>query len=350
MKPVRDPIGATRKQEQPEALMTVAESRLPIGVIVPTLNVRAALTEHLMQMRTWLGSVEEVLVVDSFSTDGTFELLQAELHHPGLRLFQCPPGLYQAWNYGIERLAAPFAYISTIGDPITPEGLRHLAATAEDLRSDVVISPPEFLDASARPLNDRRWPIHNLLDWSAAQQPLRVKPWRVFLAATLDVPQGILGSSASNLYRTAILRRFPFPSEYGHEADTAWGIARSLDVSWALTPSVFSKFRFHSTASLLNAEDKAALVGRLLDLARQTLHRAPDHGSVMPLPEGLLSQLREVPAAVEQLYECQRRYDLARRRFQPWSLNPAAWQARAQRNRCRSLLRKSVSQILQFSA
>lgn len=323
---------------------------LPIGVVVPTLNARPWLAAHLSQMRTWADRMEEIIVVDSHSTDGTVELLQTEMRHPRLRLLQCPPGLYESWNYGVEHLTARFTYISTVGDPITGDGLEHLAETAEALGSDVVISRPEFLDAAGQPMADRRWPIDALLDWCRPQQPLRVAPWRVFLAATRDVPEGILGSSASNLYRTATLKRFSFPVEYGHEADTAWGIAHAFDVSWAATPRVFSKFMFHSTAGLLSAEQKAALVGRLLDLARQSLRQSLGLSSPTPVPEALLPWLRELPEAVQQLHESQRRYDQARRRFRPWSLNPAAWQARAQRNRGRARVREISAQIVRCSA
>jgi hypothetical protein len=350
MKPLHDLVGATRKEEPSKALLSMSEFHLPIGVVLPTLNVRAALPEHLEQMRSWLELVDEVVVVDSFSTDGTFELLQAELHHPRLRLFQRPPGLYQAWNYGIERLTARFTYVSTVGDPITAGGLQHLAVTAEEFRSDVVISRPELLDAAGQPMTDKRWPIDNLLDWCAPRQPLRVESWRAFVATMLNVPEGILGSSASNLYRTATLQRFPFQPEYGHEADTAWAIAHALEVSWALTPRVVSKFTFHSGAGLLSMERMAALNGSLLDLARQTLRRPLDQASPAPVPEGLLPWLRELPAALENLRECQRRYNQARARLLPWLFNPAAWRARAQRNYWRARLPEIRTQILRWPA
>ena len=95
-------------------------------------------------MKTWMDLAQELIVVDSYSTDGTFELLQAELRHPRLSLLQCPPGLYQSWNQGISRVQSKYSYVSTIGDTITREGLEHLTATAEALGSDVVISPPKF--------------------------------------------------------------------------------------------------------------------------------------------------------------------------------------------------------------
>src|SRR5207248_1354657 len=136
---------------------------------------------------------EEVIVVDSYSSDGTFEFLQTELRHPGLKLFQCPPGLYQAWNNGIGQLHAKYTYVSTIGDSITRQGLEHLVATAETLGSDVVISRPEFVSTEGTPLDDRRWPVHELVDSARITRIVHLEPWHAFLVAILNLPEGMLG-------------------------------------------------------------------------------------------------------------------------------------------------------------
>src|SRR5207302_1845364 len=120
---------------------------------------------------------EELIVVDSFSTDGTFELLQTELRHPRLSLLQFPPGLYQSWNHGIRQVNAKYTYISTIGDTITREGLEHLAATADALGSDVVISRPQFFTPNGEAMPDRRWPIHQVFDSGRITQPARLESW-----------------------------------------------------------------------------------------------------------------------------------------------------------------------------
>ena len=57
---------------------------LPISVLVPTRNSMSLLPQHVEAMRAWLDQVEEVVAVDSHSTDGTLEFLQRELKHPGL--------------------------------------------------------------------------------------------------------------------------------------------------------------------------------------------------------------------------------------------------------------------------
>jgi glycosyltransferase involved in cell wall biosynthesis len=55
-------------------------------------------------LRSWLDLAQEVVVVDSESSDGTVEFLQSELRHPNLRFLSHPPGLYQSWNFGIRNL------------------------------------------------------------------------------------------------------------------------------------------------------------------------------------------------------------------------------------------------------
>src|ERR1035441_1521617 len=99
---------------------------LPVGVVMPTLNVRPQLPAHLFRSRTWSDLVEEIVVVDSQSEDGTGEYLRTQLQHPCIRHFSQSRGLYEAWNYGVGQLQRKYTYISTAGDLITREGLEHL--------------------------------------------------------------------------------------------------------------------------------------------------------------------------------------------------------------------------------
>ena len=322
-------------------------SQLPIGVVVPTLNVRTGLPAHLDQLQTWAELVEEIIVVDSYSTDGTVELLREKLRHPRLQILQCPPGLYAAWNYGISHLCAPFAYVSTVGDTITGEGLQHLAATAEALHSDVVISRPQFLDADGRPAAEQQWPIHNLLEWGAIKEPALVEPWRVFLLATLDIPEGILGSSASNLYRTDVLKRLPFPTDYGHAGDTAWGVLHAFHVSLAVTPKVVSRFVLHPSAARARSNEKKVLANRLFELARQAAREALEQSPPGQLKELLLPLLSELPAELQKLRALQDGYDQLRHQPWPWILNPSAWRARRERNCQRAQVRQTKEKIRQ---
>jgi hypothetical protein len=276
--------------------------------------------------------VEEIVTVDSYSTDGTLEMLQAELHHPRLRILQHPRGLYQSWNHAIQQVTAEYTYVSTIGDTITAEGLQHLTTTAEDLRSEVVISRPELFDAVGQPVTGRRWPIHKFLEACPLAGPMRLEPWHVFLVATVDVPEGLLGSSASNLYRTDSLKRFPFPTEYGHAGDTAWGVRYGWQVSVVATPRVFSRFVLHPHASERTPDVDDQLLDRFSELVGQSLREFLEQ-NCSPAAMRIRPASLEFFTAKLELNKRQRRYYAARDELWPWFINPRAWTARAQRNR-----------------
>jgi hypothetical protein len=323
-------------------------TKLPVSVLVPTYNSAATVLAHAESMRSWTDLVEEIVVVDSSSKDGTPGLLKTHLWHPNLRFLTHPQGLYQSWNTGIQQLHGRYTYISTQGDTITSGGLQHLAACAEELGADVVISRPELIAADGTPVTSQRWPIHKYLEWSGVTKPTCVEPWHMFLLTTLDVPESPLGSSASNLYRTETLQRYPFPTDYGHAGDAAWGILYAFHTSVAVTPEAFSRFMIHPKPHGSGTDDKRLLVERLFELARQTVGRLSARSPAVP--DEALSLLRELPSELQRLRQLQYRYDDVRHEALPWVLNPAAWQARLHRNRQRQAVRRLKARICRHSS
>lgn len=317
----------------------MASSLLPIGVVIPVLNAREALPEHLAHAQGWLGLVEQVVVVDSYSTDGTFEYLQKNLRHPNLRLLRHPPGLYQSWNYGIQQLETEFAYISTIRDTIQTEGLVHLSQVLSELGADLVVSSPELVDAQGRPRTDESWPVHRLLAACPLERPCKLDQFQAFLLNALESPCTLLGSSASNLYRTTALQRLPFPTEYAHAGDSAWALHYAWDVPIAITPRTISRFTMHPNANTgMDPEVFRALMARFDDLARHTAAECPEPPAGSRWTAKFIRDFLELPFLQHALWERQARYNQARRRRSLWFLNPEAWRARAARNHCRAAL------------
>ncbi len=321
----------------------MTETPLPVGVLMPVLNAGALLRSHLVSVRAWLDLVQELVVVDSFSDDGTFETLQAELKHPRVRLLQRPRGLYACWNFGVGQLTAPWAYISTAGDSITPDGLRKLVRAGEELSCGVVLSRPEIVNEQGQPMPEIQWPVHKFLSACPMEKPAVLEPWQVFILATLDMPQGILGSSASNLYRAKTLQRFPFPTDYGHAGDAAWAILHAFEVSFGVTPEIFSRFVQHENETHhMKPEQFLALVERMSQAGRGVVE-----GALACEPRlsgaGLLPDIAEIQVEVSRLRQRQLEYETARRRFFPWFVNPAAWRARAERIRQRERVRQMAA-------
>lgn len=222
-----------------------------ISVVIPTYNCRHLLIAHLRAMQAWLDLIEEVIVVDSRSTDGTLDLIRAELRHPRLRIIERDRGLYASWNEGIAATTGDWVYISTAGDTITRDQLLHLRDVGEALSADVIVSPPDFAYEGGRPARDLGWPPAKLLAAFGQGHPFVVQPEATQFLAFQNCPNALLGSSAADLYRGAHLRARPFPTEYGVVGDTAWIMRYGHETRLALTPRRGSTFCIHEKESKL---------------------------------------------------------------------------------------------------
>ena len=252
---------------------------LAISAVLPIYNCRERLKRHLRSVVTWAPLVKEIIVVDSGSSDGTLELAQEVLTPLGARFIHNPPGLYQSWNAGIAAATAPWCYISTVEDPITPVGPSHLLKVVERQEPDIVISPPEMRN------NDGSKPVHEkmpsnrlaeaFISEGLSDRVLNRTETIVNLCGFL--PHGLLGSSASNLYRTPFLQQHPFPTDFGHCGDTAWGVTVAPFAKVAFTPRHCAHFYCQTSFC---AEDPVKQLERhqqLADLARSSLKARASH-------------------------------------------------------------------------
>lgn len=206
------------------------EIKLPVTVILPTLDCRKKLEHHLNVSGEWLAQVAEIIAIDSHSSDGTWELLQEKLPRYGAKMLQGERGLYRSWNTAISKASQPHLYISTIGDLIDREGLSLLHACCVEQDLDVMLSTPRILNEDGTP-SSILWPIHRLAgDFPTKGDPWMPCPSELLLLSCMLLPETILGSSASNLYRTELLQKNPFPEEYGSIGDVLWGIRHLSDL------------------------------------------------------------------------------------------------------------------------
>ena len=296
-------------------------------------------------MAEWLDLVEEVVVVDSFSEDGSLEMIQSGLRHPRLKILSHPPGLYQSWNHGIRHLTAKYCYISTVGDAISREGLQHLADSAEKLGCDVLMSKPEFLSMNGSKATALFWPVEDMIQSLHITAPQLLSRWEFLAFATAHAGNGLLGSSASNLSRTEALVAHPFPTEFGRVGDGIWALKHCCRFNWGITPNVFSTFLLHPKAPSQAEEDCRA--------------RASDADLVLwntiesELQCGLMDRAALRDLNIFTMWEqmsgwlnCKRQFDYARRRRFPWIMNPRALQIRMKRNHHARNLARLKKQVL----
>jgi hypothetical protein len=241
---------------------------LPISVILPTRNVMGTIDAHVAKISAWLPKVQQVIVVDS-SVDGTLDFLREKLAAlPNVAFHSRPHGLYESWNFAVRQAAEDFVYFSTVGDGIDAVGLLHLLEVARETDADMVLSPPEMLDDAGNP-HDRKWPIHFLCEELRGSGVYLLQPEEAFILSTSAIPETVLGSSASNLYRREFLSARPFPEGWGHDADSAWMISNGMHARIALTQRCVSRFVVHAPpAAPPNPEAEAQALKRFDRMAQ----------------------------------------------------------------------------------
>lgn len=247
--------------------------RLPIGVLLPTRNSMPWLERHVKGLNAWLHRVEQVVVVDSQSTDGTVEYLAKHISHPSMKILQHPPGLYNSWNFGIQNIDSDWLYVATVGDRIVESGIEKLYAGCLLHGLDVAISAPVFISASGDEV-DKVWPVHRYIKCAGKfAGGHRMAAAEVFLWNTLFIPGSLMGSSASNLYRTAYMKAHPFRTELGHAGDIAWGIENAFSARWGVVSNCFSEFLLHEPVSRTPKGAALEIKETLFALSRQVFQR-----------------------------------------------------------------------------
>ncbi len=310
----------------------------PLGVLIPTRNSAVLLPRYLEALEAWLDMATEVVVVDSFSSDGTLELLKTRLRHPRVQFLSHPPGLYASWNFGIQHLQTEYAYIATVCDTITRGGMEQLLATAILHQSDVVISKPNMHALDGRPV-EIEWPIDDVIQTLGIRSPRTLRRLEAVAFAFFHSTGALTGSCASDLFRTACLKRHPFPTGIGSGADGVWSILRAAEVTWTVVSEKFSTFTIHP--HFATAEDR--LRDQVMKGADEILAEAVNEWQRSNLvteadlehlgcAEGLRLQRRFV--------ENRAALDRCRKKKFPWILNPRAWLLRTQRQRARARLHR----------
>lgn len=229
---------------------------------------------HVASMAAWIDLADEVIVVDSRSTDGTLDHVRSRLRHPNVRVIERDRGLYASWNEGIAATSGEWVYVSTAGDTIERDQLLHLLDLGERAQADVVISPPRFVDENGAAIPDLGWPPHEIVAKFGSGEPFVMSRIAAACLAFIHCPSCVLGSSASNVYRGDTLRARPFPTEFRGAGDTVWLMRHSTALRLCLTPRRGSDFCVHPKPDKLTPqeaeagmikfiEEKAALAQRI---------------------------------------------------------------------------------------
>ena len=215
-----------------------------VTLVIPTFNCRAQAERHLDSLGEGIDRFGEILVVDSYSTDGTYELLEGRLGDKA-QIWQRERGLYGAWTAARDRATKDYLYISTVGDDPDLAELEAMAAWTINHQVGVTVSPPVFYSLQGKKLQD--WPVHNIMRELNLEAPLLIEQSRARLLhqycfAKFGVGP-LTGSIASCLVRRVDC--LPFVDAYGKLGDVIWNFEMAATTSWGLFPEAVARFEAH---------------------------------------------------------------------------------------------------------
>ena len=220
-----------------------------ISLIIPAYNCSNELEKHLARIAPILKYFGEIIAVDSYSTDGTYEILIRELEKYNAIIYQRERGLYASWNDAISKTSLEYCYISTIGDLPDLMRLEDFFDTAIKSNADISISPPMVLKENRLGLCLNDWSIHKILNQFNLQTPIVLEKELIHGLTTYcllnDCFASLSGSFASNLSKTHILKDNPFPINYEGIGDVVWWSRLSHKVSTLIYPYKVSEFVHH---------------------------------------------------------------------------------------------------------
>ena len=104
-----------------------------VSVLLPCLNARRFLESRIESLLAQTCSDWEAIVLDSHSSDGSWEFFQSiASRDPRFQLHQIPrEGLYAALNRGLELVSSEFLHIATCDDTMSPQFLETMLRALE---------------------------------------------------------------------------------------------------------------------------------------------------------------------------------------------------------------------------
>ena len=300
---------------------------ISFSVIIPTRNSRNYLEAHVNALNQWIDLASEVIVIDSESTDGTVEYLKGHLKHPSIKFLDHPVGLYESWNFAIAQVSSDFTYIATVGDRITKQNIIRLCHEAQSNDVDVVISPPTLVSENGR-RTEANWPINQYLAQTTQADCHKIPPGEVLLWNVICLPGTLIGSSASNLYKTKTLASSPFPTNCGHAGDSAWAISNSINLSWHIIPDLNSEFITHGNSKKSrspksrNRESLYNLAAFSLDNLQFNIQENPN-----------IEVLKEFVRKLQEKDTIITYFNQLRKKTRAWFLTPQGWSLRTAKKR-----------------
>jgi glycosyltransferase involved in cell wall biosynthesis len=233
-----------------------------VSILLPSLNARKFLQPRIESLLAQTFTDWEAIVLDSGSTDGTWEYFQSVAEKDSrFRLHQVPrEGLYAALNRGFELVNGEFIHIATCDDTMASEFLAEmLSAFSQCPEAGIAVSDVLLIDRNGDPLSEQELTrsmssrtARNLLSLdvvrtaSAGETPRQINYRPVPHDCLLHFDgRSVYLSLNQLLVRTALARAAPFDTTIGSVADFKWLLRLTASTGTVHVPRKLAMWRYH---------------------------------------------------------------------------------------------------------
>jgi hypothetical protein len=231
-----------------------------VSVCLPSLNTAKYISERIASIKRQNLEQYEVIVADSFSTDGTWEALcEWARMDSRVHLKQLPKGLYESWNDCIQRSRGKWIYIATSDDTMIPEALDILVRTGERSGCDIVTSQEWRIDANGDKILPSQSHLIDLFQFSrrtkssnAINTEKEINYGLIVGSPTVSITQMLINR---DVFTTIGL----FSNAYGSYGDYHWQLKALCNCTWAKAEREIGAWRVHAKQATSSDSGKLAI-------------------------------------------------------------------------------------------
>jgi len=251
-----------------------------ISICLPNYNTRPFLEERMETILSQTYQDWELVVCDSYSTDGSWELFQRYSHHPKIRLFQVPRlGVYAGCNECLSRAQGKYMYIATSDDTASSNLLERLHDSLErSPHLSIAMCDYQPIDMTGSPLESKyNKSLKSIYgDWLNIPS-IRNGKTEFLLMASLGCPTWTTMTSV--LFRRHLLEKTGlFPTNRGSAGDFEWAMRAVLASDLLYVPGRLATWRIHpaqATPQEHNAKFVRAILCCILSIIRDPIAGIP---------------------------------------------------------------------------
>ena len=242
-----------------------------VSILLPCLNARAYLESRIDSLLAQTCSDWEAIVLDSHSTDGSWEFFQSiAARDSRFRLNQIPrEGVYAALNRGVQLASGEFLHVATCDDAMVPEFLdAMLEAFKQCPEAGIAACDVSLVDESGSALSAEKLipylplsSVNDLLDSGYVRTSRGKEEKMNYRPVPHDCllhfgARSVYFSLTQLLIRTALAKAAaPFETTVGSVADFDWLLRLTNQIGTVHLPEKLAIWRFHGDQLSVHQDD-----------------------------------------------------------------------------------------------